>query len=113
MDSNGILSGLSLPDGEFDVTIRRILTRRQTKAVKADPEKYHFLPNNVSFDYYDADGFCSIEFRVVRFAVSGGFVSVITNLPADQFQPDIICELYAKRWGIETSFRELKYTSGL
>ena len=111
--SSGILAGLTLPDGEFDVAVKRILTNRQTNAVKADPGKYRYLPNSTPLDFYDADGYCPIGFRVVRFAIPGGFEAVITNLPADEFPPDTIRELYAKRWGIETSFRELKYTIGL
>lgn len=55
-----------------------------------------------------------ISFRVVRFAVKEGlYETVITNLPADQFPPPLLRELYHKRWGIETSFRDLKYTLAL
>ena len=38
---------------------------------------------------------------------------LITNLDAAQFPPSEIQALYARRWGIETSFRELKYAVGL
>lgn len=38
---------------------------------------------------------------------------MITNLPADRFPPSLICKLYHKRWSIETSFRNLKYTLAL
>ncbi|MDE7200467.1 MAG: transposase, partial [Lachnospiraceae bacterium] len=34
-------------------------------------------------------------------------------LPADEFPPERIKEIYFTRWGIETSFRKLKYTIGL
>ena len=55
-----------------------------------------------------------ISFRVVRFAVKEGlYETVITNLPADRFPPPLLRELYHKRWGIETSFRDLKYTLAL
>ena len=39
--------------------------------------------------------------------------TVITNLDADKYPPGKLKELYASRWGIETSFRDLKYTVGL
>ena len=39
--------------------------------------------------------------------------TLVTNLPADQYPPNKLKELYALRWGIETSFRSLKYTVGL
>ncbi len=38
---------------------------------------------------------------------------LITNLDPAQFPLSALRALYAKRWGIETSFRELKYTVGL
>ncbi|MBQ3265989.1 MAG: transposase, partial [Ruminococcus sp.] len=41
------------------------------------------------------------------------YETVITNLEADDFPPADLKKLYAMRWGIETSFRELKYTVGL
>ena len=55
-----------------------------------------------------------LPFRIVRFLLpSGDFETVVTNLPARDFPPDELKMLYAMRWGIETSFRELKYTVGL
>ncbi|MFC0393410.1 transposase [Paenibacillus mendelii] len=37
----------------------------------------------------------------------------MTNLSAAEFLPDEIKSIYNMRWGIETSFRALKYTVGL
>lgn len=37
----------------------------------------------------------------------------MTNLDRTEFPLEEIKELYNKRWGIETSFRELKYAIGL
>ena len=52
--------------------------------------------------------------RIVRFPISDDtFECIITNLPAEEFSVDDIKALYHMRWGIETSFRELKYTVGL
>ena len=39
--------------------------------------------------------------------------TVITNLDSSLFPPSELKKLYALRWGIETSFRSLKYTVGL
>ena len=36
-----------------------------------------------------------------------------TNLPQHKFPTSEIKQIYAMRWGIETSFRKLKYTIGL
>lgn len=52
--------------------------------------------------------------KVVLFAISqDSYECIITNLPQEKFSSDEIKQLYAKRWGIETSFRELKYALGL
>ena len=39
--------------------------------------------------------------------------TIITNLDASTFPLHDIKRLYAMRWGIETSFRNLKHTLGL
>ena len=56
----------------------------------------------------------ALPFRIVRFRVSDSVIeTVITNLDPDLFPPSELKKLYAMRWGIETSFRSLKYTMGL
>ena len=116
-DKQGILSGLRLPDAlEFDVVFSYSLSKCLTNRIRQEPQKYRWIPSKVHFDYIrDAsDALYPISFRVVRFAVKEGlYETVITNLPADRFPPPLLRELYHKRWGIETSFRELKYTLAL
>jgi hypothetical protein len=67
--SQSILSSFKLLDtGEFDRTIKRILTRKQTKAVKSQPDVYKFLPASSTFDYFNCEDneFYPMSFRVVR-----------------------------------------------
>lgn len=116
--SNGILAALQLPDKEeFDVRIHRILTRKQTKEIKAHPEIYRFMPQNSKFDYLDSSDKSNsypISFRVVRFKISDdSYETIITNLDDINFPTEEIKKIYRMRWGIETSFRELKYAIGL
>lgn len=115
--NGGIAETLPLPDTEeFDVWVKRILTRRRTKAVKAQPLLYRFTPASVPFDFLDVDSKDEfhISFRVVRILLENGeYETLITNLPSDEFSAADIKELYFMRWGIETSFRTLKYTIGL
>jgi len=117
LDSNGILSWLKLPkDGEFDICVQRILTKKQTNEVKAQPDIYRYLKHSTTFDFLDlhSNQFYPISFRVVRFKVSDdSYQTVITNLNESEFAPQELKELYRLRWGIETSFRELKYAVGL
>ena len=74
------------------------------------------MPQNSTFDYLDlhTNMFYPITFRVVRFKITDNtYETIITNLDSDKFPPKKIKELYHLRWGIETSFRELKYAIGL
>lgn len=55
-----------------------------------------------------------MEFRALRFSISeDSYECIITNLPSDELNAEEIKKRYAMRWGIETSFRELKYAVGL
>lgn len=68
------------------------------------------------FDYLDLhfNKFYKMKMRVVRFQISqNSYECIITNLPQALVSADEIKQLYAKRWGIETSFRKLKYALGL
>lgn len=121
----GIVSGLDLPDtDEFDVFFDMHLTRKQTNEAKAllnDRNRYKKLPSKHNFDFLPARDKKAIPvapyalpFRIVRFRVSDSSVeTVITNLNPNDFPPSELKKLYAMRWGIETSFRSLKYTLGL
>lgn len=115
--SNGILSGIrGLTDGCFDTEISFLLTRRQTNEIKTQPDTYKFMPSCQNFDYLPpkSKDTYPMRFRVVRFLIGDdSYESIITNLPAEEFQPEDIKKLYHMRWGIETGFRELKYAIGL
>ena len=114
----GSMTGsFDLPDeNEFDHDMQLILTRKQAKDVKAKPKKFKFIAKSSPFDYLDLydKKFYTLNFRVVRFAISeDSYESIITNLPKEDFPVEEIKKIYAMRWGIETSFRELKYAIGL
>ena len=119
-EAAGILSNLPLPDGEFDLPTQIFLTRRQTKAVKAlmmeNPGIYRFLPSKLNLEFLPngSTDFYPLSFRIVRFHISvDSTETLITNLDADAFPPEELKHLYHLRWGIETSFRQLKHTIGL
>ena len=55
-----------------------------------------------------------MNFRIVRFAISeDSYEMLVTNLDKFEFSSDDLKKIYHMRWGIETSFRELKYAIGL
>lgn len=106
--------GISESD-EFDQSIQRVLTRKNTNKIKQQPEHYKFLPTSVRFDFLnDQIQFYPITLRIIRVRLEdGSFQCFATNLEEDKFTLDAIRELYHMRWGIETSFRDLKHTLAL
>ena len=114
---NSMLQSLNLPKtGVFDIDDNLKLTRKQTNEVKANPELYKIIYPSNTFDYLESksSAIYPMSFRVVRFEIeSGKHECIITNLDKSEFTPTEIKELYRMRWGIETSFRELKYSIGL
>lgn len=116
----GIVSGLSLPDkDEFDIVFSFGLTRKQTKDTKQCGLKV--IPKNVIFDYLPKTSKKNvpmipyyISFRLVRFKLTEDtYELLITNLSQKEFNTNELKALYAMRWGIETSFRDLKYSLAL
>lgn len=113
--SNGIASGLNLPKTEnFDIDVPITFTRQQTKKTKA--AGYKFMPTNQIFDYLPTKSkdTYTIRFRIARFSIDdGSYGMLVTNLGRSEFSAKDLKEIYHLRWGIETSFRELKYAIGL
>lgn len=121
----GFVTGLDLPSSdEFDYDISLSLTRKGTNQVKQlckQRNNYKKIPTTTVFDYLPTKNrkrlptlFYQLPFRVVRFPITEhSFETVVTNLPTESFPPTELKKLYAMRWGIETSFRDLKYTVGL
>ena len=122
-NSRGIAAGLNLPNSDqFDMFVDMKLTTKQTNEVKQllqNRNSYKHLHKD--FDYlpktnrkHDPAVFFKLPFRIVRFNISEyTYETVVTNLDTVAFPPSELKKLYAMRWGIETSFRELKYTVGL
>ncbi|WP_242861477.1 transposase [Cellulosilyticum ruminicola] len=55
-----------------------------------------------------------MSFRIARFKISkDSYELVVTNFDRFKFPSEKLKEIYHLRWGIETSFRELKYAIGL
>ena len=55
-----------------------------------------------------------MQFLIVRFQLdNGNYECLATNLSRENFPPEKLKALYARRWGIELSYRDLKYTLGM
>ncbi len=109
------LRKFNLPDSEFDLDVDTILTTKLA-VVKANPDKYRYLSSTSTFDFISKDNpYYPVKYRAVRFKIDGAeeYESIITNLDKDKFPADEIKKLYNLRWGIEISFRHLKYSADL
>ena len=115
INSNGIASALDLPHSDsFDKDVTLTFTRKNNKKNKA--AGYRWMPQNQMFDYLPpkSEGTYTLTFRIARFQVSDdNYEVVVTNLDKSKFSTNSLKEIYKLRWGIETSFRELKYAIGL
>lgn len=120
----GIADGLDFPDeDEFDMNVDLSLTRKKDKHVKQlikNRNMYRWIPSHMRMDYLapsrykEPAEFFKLQFRIVRICISDELYEVLlTNLDAEEFPPNKLAELYRMRWGVETSFRNLKYAVGM
>lgn len=113
----GMAGHLPVPkQGEFDQCLDIVIKRSHSKKITASGDYVTFVDAASAFDFvpYGSLATYTIPVRVVRFLLDdGSYECLITNLPADEFSMEDLKRLYFSRWGIETSFRKLKYTIGL
>lgn len=124
--SNGMARKLGLKESsEYDDLVDLKITRKNSNYTKAlfnnFPNEYRYLPPTARFDYlpkiskYKEDPvFYSLSFRIVQIEIQDGiYETLVTNLDQSEFSSEELKSLYRMRWGIETSFRTLKYNVGL
>ena len=70
-----------------------------------------YLPKD--YDRKAPAQFYELPVRIVRFKVKNTTEVIMTNLSQEEFSVSEIKKIYGMRWGIETSFRDLKHTIGL
>ena len=76
------------------------LTRKQTKDIKSQPEKYRFLSTTSTFDFIDEHNpEYVLHFRVVRFKLDGSeeYESIIKKISRAEFSKDEIKERVRKK----------------
>jgi len=100
-----------------DLMLHRIITRSHSKKNRKYPEladQYRVIGKDGSFDFIEpgSNDEYHLDLRFLRFQIADGvFENIVTNLP-DSFNIEEIKWLYNLRWGIETSFRDLKHSIG-
>ena len=118
------IQDLPLTDLDIEITINL-----RTTQTNADKEAYangeaKWIAGNTDNPYkvgkdkkpktWDFETPYQLKVRIVRFRISENtWETIATSLPKDEFPPIVLKYLYHLRWGIETSFRELKYAIGV
>lgn len=88
------------------------LRDKVSKALK----NYHYINSNKKYDFIEhkSDKIDQFHVRLVKFELpSGDEEYLLTNLLQEEISLEELKELYWKRWGIEVSFRHLKYAAGM
>lgn len=119
-----------LPDEEIDTDmVFRVTTsghyykqhKHEENLHRIHHAKKHYkeeLSKNTQDRRWDFEQFCNVKCRITKFRInepdSGTeeFEVLITNLNRFEFPLSEMKAMYHKRWGIETSFLELKYAIG-
>ena len=111
----GIIHGFHLPkEGEYDLSFDRIYTMRNAKEVNEHPEIYHQVHYNQKSTFLNMQNpDYKMNLRILRIKVEDDYECILTNLPQEKFSLLDLKQIYWMRWGVEISFRELKYTIGL
>ncbi len=105
-----------LPMCELDCDIGFTITTTQTNEDKRNRHIFLQVPkkskdgSKTRHARWDFPSPYKMRLRIVRFQLpTGEFETIATSLPR-VFSIDDICGLYYLRWGIETGFRDLKYS---
>jgi hypothetical protein len=105
-------------DRDISITVATTQTnedkRNGYRFIQTGSKKGKVNSNKTIISRWDFESPYPMNFRVVRFMLdTGKYETVVTSLDRKEFPSDLIKKLYNLRWGIETSFRELKYAIGL
>ena len=113
-NSNGFLSsftGIESLGDTFYVEVHYIISRKKLDTMPEDGT-FSFVKN--AFDFLAEDEELHVHLRVLQFRLpSGELEALITNVPIWKLSPFQMYHIYSRRWGIEGSFRSLKYQIGV
>lgn len=109
-DDRCILSHFD-PGNETDMDIHWILGKKDKPDLQIPQAIYKRISDSVKFEQITKDTpYYDFKTRLVCIELpSGEKEYLLTNLARDEFSWNEIGQLYRMRWGIETSFRMLKY----
>ena len=102
---------------EFDQRVSFEVTRKQSNIYKNHLDCFFVLRKDRPFDLIPVDDKIALfpmSVRIIKIDLGGGNTEyLLTNLPEDRFDITLLKKIYHMRWGIETSYRYLKYNVAL
>lgn len=115
---------LPMTDLDIDIIIKLRTTQTnedkeayasgEAKWIAGNTDKPYKVGQKKKTKTWDFETPFSLKVRIVRFKITETkWETVATSLPREVFSSGILKHLYHLRWGIETSFRELKYAIGV
>ena len=121
--NGGIKELASLEDHAYDIALScRITDSNYYFKTHKDIENIHLvdskhsasLSKNAKDHRWDFERLCTVKFRACKLRINppgseDEWEILITNLDRESFPLSRLKEIYHLRWGIETSFREIKY----
>lgn len=116
ISSTGVLAGMGLAEDLPEDTFLSIRIKKSSKKkpIPVSKEEYCKKVSGATFSLLGANQEYLFKIRVIKFILPSGETEyLITNLTKEEFERKDLIELYNMRWGIETSFRDLKYSLGL
>lgn len=102
-------------DESFDIEDEIYVGRKRTNKNK-ELHNYHFISSQKRYDFipYGSEKIDHFRLRLVKFTPQGGNEEyLLTDLMQSEMSLSDLAEIYRLRWGIETSFRLLKYSAGM
>lgn len=100
MQSNGILSGINLPETEtFDITKKIFITKHSTGPVAVNPHKYKRLSKQNRFDFIENIKSPDYEMtiRFTGFKITEyTYESIATSLPEELLSVEELKEIYGR-----------------
>ncbi len=124
--SNTIKEINDLPDEPCDIDLEiKVSTKSQQfcdlygyRHINVHKGKKDEYSDKTVTSQWDFEEKCTVKFRACKFRINDSGVGknvwevLVTNLPRNKFDLNDMKRIYHLRWGIETSFRELKYALG-
>lgn len=129
-DGNGAIKEIQkLPNKEYDIDLAcRVTASNYYFKTSKDKEHLHLIQHqkhhykaliskNTPDSHWDFGAFCTVRFRACKIRINppgtkDEWEVLFTNLNRKEFPLSRMKEIYRLRWGIETSFRGLKYDLG-